>query len=332
MPTLDVFKADGFSLMSLTEAILKAPHKPGRIGELGLFRERGITTTVVAVEEKDGRLELITTSQRGAPGGSIGEKKRTLRNFSVPHLARQGVITADQVQNIRAWGTENEETAVQALVDEYLMDLRRMHEVTLEHLRIGALKGNILDADGSTVLFNLFTEFNVTQQTTDIVLSVATTDVRGSCVAIARQVESELGADTYTRLRGFCGASFFDTLVKHAEVKKSYENQEGFVLRQDLRANFEFGGIAWEEYRGKVGSVEFIDTNQAFVFPEGTNIFATHFAPADYMETVNTLGLPIYAKVLPDPSGANRFNTIDTQSNPLPLCLRPKAVVKVTKS
>ena len=36
---------------------------------------------------------------------------------------------------------------------------------TLEHLRIGAIKGQILDADGSAVIYDLFTEFGVTQHT-----------------------------------------------------------------------------------------------------------------------------------------------------------------------
>lgn len=329
---LDVFKADGFSLMSMTEAILKAPHKPGRIGQLGLFRERGVPTVTVAIEEKDGRLELIASAPRGGPGSYLGEKKRTLRDFRVIHLPKQKVITADQVQGIRAFGSEDATAGVQALVDEALVDLRKLHEVTLEHLRIGAMKGQILDADGTTVLVNLFTEFNVSQQTHDIELSNAAEEVRNECVAIARKVEGELGADTYTRLRAFCGATFFDDLVKHANVKKSYENQEGFVLRQDMRSGFEFGGIVWEEYRGKVGAVDFIPAAEAIVFPEGADIFATYFGPADYIETVNTMGLPLYSKVLPDPSGANRYVTIDTQSNPLPLLLRPRCVIKVTKS
>jgi hypothetical protein len=49
------------------------------------------------------------------------------------------------------------------------------------------------------------------------------------------------------------------------------------------------------------------------------------------METVNTIGLPIYAKQAPDPSGFNRFVQLHSQSNPLPLCLIPRAVVKATK-
>jgi hypothetical protein len=35
-------------------------------------------------------------------------------------------------------------------------------DATLEHLRIGAIKGQILDADGSALIYDLFTEFGVT--------------------------------------------------------------------------------------------------------------------------------------------------------------------------
>ena len=38
-------------------------------------------------------------------------------------------------------------------------------DATLEHLRIGAIKGQILDADGSAVIYDLFTEFGVTAHT-----------------------------------------------------------------------------------------------------------------------------------------------------------------------
>lgn len=331
MPMLDVFKDDAFSTVSLTDAIIKAPHKPGRIGTLGLFRSRGIINTTVVIEEKDGRLELIQTSPRGGPAGAIGSKKRTARSFVVPHLEKESTVMADEVQNVRAFGSENAHEAVQPIVNERLQDLRAMHEVTLEHLRVGAIKGNILDADGSTVLFNLFTEFGVTQQTHDIALSAGATDVRGAAVAIQRKIESELGADPVSGYRAFCGDTFFDDLVKHAKVEDSLKYQESRLLRTDLRAGFEFGGIVWENYRGKVGSVDFFPAAEAYVVPEGSSMFQTYFAPADFIETVNTMGLPVYAKMALDEQ-LNRWAKIHTQSNPLALCLRPRAVIKVTKS
>jgi len=38
-------------------------------------------------------------------------------------------------------------------------------DATLEHLRISAIKGHILDAAGSAVIYDLFTELGVTQHT-----------------------------------------------------------------------------------------------------------------------------------------------------------------------
>ena len=58
-------------------------------------------------------------------------------------------------------------------------------------------------------------------------------------------------------------------------------------------------------------------------------IFSTYFAPADFIETVNTVGLPVYAKQSVDEQ-LQRWAKIHTQSNPLALCTRPRAVVKLT--
>lgn len=331
MPMLDIFNSDAFSVDSLRDAFIKLPFQPSRIGDIGLFRGDSVTTTTVVIEEKDGLLSLIQTSQRGGPADTIGDQKRTVRSFVVPHLERESLVLADELQNVRAFGSETDVEVVQNVVNRRLMTLRAMHEVTLEHMRVGAIKGTILDADGSTVLYNLFTEFGVSQQAKDIELSTSTTDVRAAAVAIMRLSEGELGGKAVNGYRAFCGDEFFDELVGHAEVKESLKYQESLLMRVDNRGGFEYGGITWENYRGSVGGVSFFPTAEAYVVPVGTSdVFTTYFAPADFMETVNTLGEPIYAKIFTDPE--DRFAKIHTQSNPLPLCLRPRAVIKVTKS
>jgi len=334
MPTMDVFNQDAFSLRSLTAAINKAPYKPGRLGELGLFAESGITTTVVQVEEKDGQLTLIQSTPRGGPGSSIGRDARRLRSFTVPHLQREAMVIADEVQNVRAFGTESEVETVQGIVNQRLATLRAMHEVTLEYLRMGALKGVILDGDGATTLYNLFTEFGVAQQTANFDFTDTDLAVRGTCKAALRLMETELGAATYTQARALCSATFFDALIDHPVVQETFKYREGEMLRADIRRGFLFGGIVWEEYRGKVGLIDFIADGEAYLFPEGATtekgpLFQTYFAPADFEETVNTMGLPIYAKQARDPE-FQRWVKLHTQSNPLPLCLRPAAVIKLT--
>ncbi len=57
-------------------------------------------------------------------------------------------------------------------------------------------------------------------------------------------------------------------------------------------------------------------------------MFITRYAPADYVETVNTVGIPYYSK-----AEAMRFNKgieLESQSNPLNLNTRPGAVVRLT--
>lgn len=335
MPMLDVFKSDAFSWMELTAAILKAPHKPARIGQLALFEEVPIRTTSIAIEEQDGQLTLIPTSPRGAPGDTLGASKRTLRTLAATHLIRRSTVLADEVEGIRPFGSQTEMQQVQNVVNGRLATLRAMHEVTLEHLRIGAIKGSILDADGATEIFNLFTEFGVLQQTQDFAFTNASLDVRSICVAAARKIEDALGAATYDGLRAFCSAEWFDALVGHAQVKESFKYQEGQVLRDDLRRGFRFGGITFEEYRGNVGGVSFVEADLAYVFPEGVlteqgSLFQTVFAPADWVETVNNPGLPLYAKQ--KPMDFDKGIEIESQSNPLPICLRPRSVIKLTRS
>lgn len=338
MASLDVFNSDAFSLTSLTDAINKRPYQPGRLGQLGLFQARGITTTALYVEEKSGVLSLVQTSARGGPGGTVGTNLRTARPFRVPHIQQNGTVVADEVQNVRAFGGEDVTRTIQDLVNEKNGEMQDNILATQEFHRIGAVKGLVLDADGTT-LFNLFTEFGVTQQTLDIALSVAGTKVRNRIVAAKRLAEDELGGVTITGWRAFCGKNYFDALVDHATVIEAYKYQQGQVLGTDLReTGFSYGGVIWEEYRGSVApqaggaAVSFVDDDQAWLVPIVPGMFVTRFAPADYEETVNTLGLPFYARQAADPSGFNKYRALEVQSNPISLCLRPRAVIKLTKS
>lgn len=340
MPLLDVFSGDGFSWQELTDNFIKLPYQPMRLGELGLFQEAGVRTTSIDVEAKDGRLSLIQSSPRGAPGTDpLGSVKRTLRTFKTYHFERESKVLADEVQGIRAFGSQTEFMQVEALVNERLAELRPMHEVTLEYHRVNALKGILLDADGST-LKNLFTEFGVSQQSQDFAFTTATTNVRNVIIQAIRKSEAELGGLVALGYRGFCSAEWFDAFVGHATVVTAHQFQESQVLRDDLRAAFRFGKVDWEEYRGSVarpdsigGAAAFIEADVAYLVPiTAPSTFVTRFSPGDFEEAVNTPGLPLYSKQVPDPSGLNKMRLLHTQSNFISLCLRPRAVIRLTKS
>lgn len=328
MQVIDPFAADAFTLTEMVAAINHLPHKPGRLGELGLFAERGVTTTTVMIEEKHGTLELVGTTPRGGPGETKGNDKRKARTFAIPHLQRDDSIMADEILGVRAFGQSAAETITMKR-DEKLAGLKSQLDMTLEYHRMGALKGLILDKDGSTI-YNLFTEFGVSQQTIDMVLDNSATEVRAKCFDVLVAMEDALGGLPYTGAIGLCGDTFWSTLITHKTVKETYANTAmAGSLRADPREVMYFGGIAWERYRGKNGATPYVGASDAYVVPTGVpGMFQTVFAPADYTETVGTIGLPYYAKTAQ--KRMDKGLDIEAQSNPLNLCTIPRAVVKVT--
>jgi hypothetical protein len=333
MVTLDVFKADGFNSITLTDWINRTPFVPGRMGKLGIFEEMGITTTSVQIEEYTGSLSLIANTSRSAPPNQHAHNKRKIRNLVVPHFPVEDAILAAEIQNVRAFGSSSELQAIETELQRRLGEIRRKHDATLEYGRIGAVKGIIYDADGSTVIYNLFTEFGLAQDSTDFVLGTTTTDVRGKISAVLRNIETELGMDSYTTVRAVCGDTFWDELIKHPDVKTAYDyaNERGFFQEDNRFKGFYFNGIWFENYRGKVGSVGFIPASEAYAFPVGVpGLFKTAFAPANFVEAVNTPGLPVYAKQ--ELMKYGRGIDLYTESNPLSYCTRPKVLQKLTTS
>ena len=66
--------------------------------------------------------------------------------------------------------------------------------------------------------------------------------------------------------------------------------------------------------------------DKALLIPEGVpDLYISVFAPADYMETVNTQGIPYYSMIEPLPF--NKGMAGEAQSNPLHLCTRPRAQI-----
>ncbi len=335
---LDIFKTDAFGLVSLTTAINKLPYKPSRLGEMGLFQQRGITTTTVVMEERQGKLSLVPTQARGSMPQVQSTVGRVTRAFPVNNLPQNDTVQADEVQNVRQFGTEDQTAGVAQVLNDKMQRLRQNLEVTIEWHRVGAVLGKTYDADGSTVLFDWFSEFNLTQQIISFDFSSANLNVLDMCLAVIQLMEDALGAQTYTRIRAICGNLFFRNLITHASVHdafKAWQIGSGFNQTQVFGVNspqvkregFEFGGIVWENYRGYIGTSPFIPTDECRFIVEGVpDLFQEVYAPAPFIETVNTVGKPVYAK-----QEVMRFDVgveIHVVSCPLVWCTRPATIIK----
>jgi len=333
---LDIFKSDAFSVVSLTDAVQKLKFVPGRLTEMGLFTETSIATTTVSIEEADGVLKLVAPTPRGGPGVTMDKAKRAMRSISVPHFEINDAVMAEEVQGIRAFGSETEMDQVSAKVISRLGEARQSLKSTLEYARVGAVIGVVTYADTTTL--DLFSTFGVSQDAEiDFDLDNATPAagvLRKKCAGVLRQVATNLDGVPVSGLRAICGDAFFDDLIAHTEVRATYLNQVqaaelrgGYVNAGMSYGSFEFGGIVWENYRGSVGGTTFVNTDKCHIYPVGVpGLFRTVYAPADYVETVNTLGRDMYVKQYEMPNGKGIH--LDSQMNALNYCTRPKALIK----
>ena len=337
----DIFESDAFSVRRLTDAINEIKFVPGRIGELGLFDTQSVDTTIIQVEKKGDVLVLVAPTPRGGPGITVDAAKRDLRPLNVPHFEINDAIYAESIQNVRAFGQEQAlETMVGKVVEKQRVHVNSM-AATEEHARMGAVKGIVTYADSSTL--NLFTEFGVVQEVeVDFALTAANPAegvLRGKCAAITRSMQGILDGLPFTGIWAFCGDNYFDALLAHKEVRDSYKgwNQAQILRESYIGPNrlsygiFEFGGIVWENYRGAVGGTSFIDSDKVHLFPIGSpGLFKTVYAPADYEDTVNTMGQRLYSRQYQMQNSKGR--NLDTQMNALQYCTRPKALLKGKKA
>lgn len=327
---------NAFTQTEIAAAINVIPNNYGRLQQLNVMPVQGVTSREVAIEEQNGSLALIPTEAIGGPGRVGGENKRKLRTFSVPKLVYDEHVSTADVDRIRAFGG-NVRANMATLLNQRLAAARAKHDITLEHMRMGALKGLIMDADGTTPIVDLYSAFGITAKTVDFVLGTAATDVAAKCREVRRHIEDNLLGDMMSSVRVEVSPEFFDKFTNHANVKAAYANYQEAAQRLggDMRDGFSFAGLNFVEYRaqaaGTGGNIRFIAAGDGHAYPLGTSsTFATFVAPADFNESVNMLGQVYYAKVLP--ARFDRGYDVHTQSNPLPMCMRPGVLVRCFSS
>jgi len=295
-----------------------------------------VRTRTVFVDQRDGNLTLIPTSPTGSAPSNLAEDNRDAVPFKTTRLAKSFTLYAEEIQGIRAFGSETELEQVQG---EYLRRLARVRadiELTHENHRLGALQGKLLDSDGSTVIYDYFAQFGVSEAAaTNFALDVEATDVRGICNGIVRSMaRSSKGAFTSgTTVHALAGDTFYDLLIKHKQVVDTFL---GYAAAADLRQGnafqaFTFGGITFHNYRGTDdNSTVAVATGEAKFFPIGANgVFKKAMAPAEFGPFVNTLGLDNYAMNIPD-RDRQAFTKGEIYSYPLYICQQPQVLRKAT--
>ncbi|PZU95564.1 MAG: phage capsid protein [Chelatococcus sp.] len=331
------FDGGGYSLAEMTEAINILPNVYTRLSEMGLFRFEGITQRVAIIEQAEGVLNLLPPVPLGGPPTVANRDTRSMRSFALPYIPHDDVITPQDIQGVRAFGSAASADPLATVMNRKLNRTRIKHAQTREYMEINALKGIVKGGDGVTI-YNYFNEFGLTRIEVDFALGTAGTNVQGKCRAVLRAIEDELKGEIMTGVHALVDPVFFDKFIGHAKVEEAYKyyNSGQQPLREDVRRRFPFAGILFEEYNATVtlstGTTEkLVEVGEGIAFPKGTmDTFVTYGAPANLIETVNTIGLEMYARQIMRQDGS--AIDVKTEASPLPINKRPKLSIRLFSS
>ena len=152
-------------------------------------------------------------------------------------------------------------------------------------------------------------------------------------------MEDNLLGESMSDVHALVSREFFDKLIAHPKTEEAYKFYAATgaqPLRQDVRRNFPFAGIVFEEYAGTVTlstkvAERLVPANEGIAFPLGTmDTFTTYGGPANLLEAANTLGLPLYARQHLDEKG--RWIDLMTEASILPVNKRPRIAIRIHTS
>ena len=321
-----------FDCTEMTAAVNKLPALPVYFRRL--FEVKGVKTTTVSLDIRKGRIVLIGDSERNTAPESLAGRgaKREWMHLSCAHLAMSDTLAPEDLQDVRAFGS-TEPISVAEVYNDKMQQLKDNMTATMEFHRLGAIKGVVLDANGTTVLHDIFNTFGVTKKKMDISFPKTAADdanpILTSILNAKRHVEAAMGGTPFSHIEGIIGSAAYDMLTSHKLVREYFErwlsNRSNFGDNDYRKRGFPYGGLTFVERSDVVGGKTMVDAKKGHVYPVGPGIFKQYHAPADWMETVNTMGLEYYARM--DLKEKARGIDFEVQSYPLTLCTFPEALL-----
>lgn len=338
----------------ITNLINRTPIQYGQIMNSGLFVFRGAFTEVVGVDVTESKSGLIPTSPwccdaavTQAPG------TRQIRTVVIPHTEIREAIMACDISGLRADNLTGYAQGLQSVMAERtkkLMQMRYNFDTTFEYRMLGALKGRVLDADGTSVILDVFKMFGATQTEQDVHISADSVDMLLEWSEAIRK--SRIGARSFTPIgyRAYVGSGLMDALLKNKDIKDIWKrccDKQDNVLNGMMDATARsfnlMPGLEITEYIGTSAChtpsgepIEYLGDMEGILFPippRGFEMYELLGAPPKTVNLVNTMArntIYMWEKLIceRDENDAEGIS-LRGESNTLPIVKHPQALIRI---
>ena len=339
--------------VEVANLINNMPVQYGQITNMNLFKFRGAFTETVSIDRSNYTPGLIPAAPWCCDTKqSQGSPNREMFPITIPHTPLQDALWACDISGVRAerTGLQVDYTSVAEERAKVLARMRFNFDVTLEFRMLSALKGQVMDADGTNVLLDIYKLFGTTQKTINIPVNESGTDVLGAFRNAIR--EATRGARSFmpTGWLVLAGKNFFDKLVSHDSLRDMYKrccDVQSATLNDMAGFKFNFmPGVSVMEYWGTTARLPGTDTEVTYMgddeailipmVPNGFEMYELLAAPPKTMSYVNTRAtqmLYAWENLICERSEDDAEGiAFRAEANILPIVKHPDAIIRLTTS
>jgi hypothetical protein len=294
----------------------------------------------LAFEVISGSEEVLAAISVVAPATVTEKTGRKVVTLQAPRLAEKRFIHTSELNALRAYGEQVRVEMMSQRINRELTDMRNKHDRTLEFWAAYALRGQILDADLTTVLV----DYNF-QSSHKPVLAGADlwTDAQSDPVSDIREWKRLIEDDSGHEVTGWvawCGWEAMDALLNHSKVRELLQYERGRQMAEEGRI-VRLADVEIIEYNASFKDSSgtrqrFIPQDAFILVGEGADVFDCPYAPVvddDAPGGVGNIGENGQGQLFfskswkeEDPSG----RWIKVETRPLPVVQRPDAIIFAT--
>jgi hypothetical protein len=306
------------------------------LGDSGLFKPEYLSQNTVTFQEHNGSLSIVNDQLRGSKPQTVSNDLRKIRSYSLTHHPLTDALYPSDLAGRSAYDNLDMADTEAAALLRKMTKIKKSFAITREIARFKTLATGVAWAPNGTNTSNFYTDFGITRNEVDFVLSTASTDIIAKCEEIVAGFQSAANDGVViTGVTAYCSPAFFSKLIVHPKVTQVHLYQQignNNILNQraggmGLYRTVVFGNVKFIEVPTVLAGQTLIPVGDAIFVAEGdTDAFTTYFGPANRFNLVNTVAMEEYMWTFKAPNLTEI--TIDSESNMLNVLRKPQFVAR----
>lgn len=274
----------------------------------------------------------IRVSAEATVSDGVGRKNISCR---APRFSEKRFVSAADLNAMRAFGEQQAPQLLTERVGDEQFDMRQKIDLTREFMAVKALSGQVVDEAGTVLVDYQFpAEQKPVLAGTDLWTDPASNPVKH--IRAWKKLVSQ-GAGLVNSFYAFCGSDAMDALIENATALELMKYTAGKQIAEEGRIAH-LAGVEIEEYLGSYIDAngvrqDFIPADAFIMVAVGPDVAAELYAPVIDLKAPTGVGKGKAANVffskaweVEDPSGT----WVKVESRPLPVIIRPQAIIFAT--